>query len=450
MIASVLAVVALAARLPALWGAAPLPDEYMQFHAALAHPSLPAFLEAIRHNPHHLLVDPLSTWLFARLGSDPAWLRAPSLLWGLAAVEGLRRLGERGGAPKAGALAAGALALSGMHAEWSSRADFYAALSALSVWQTLLLLDVERDRKDFFGYAACAALFLHAHPYAVLVAAAHGLALLVPSKRGLLRAWAVSWATAGLLFLPWFLYSARFILGGGLSFWSGGLGAFLAGLPLHLGGASEARPAGGALMWTLGTGLCFAWLYSRALHRATAPALVAARVMTFCGVALVVLSDKAGGMYLAPRQTVWLLPFFLLEAADGLERLLAPFAASARRTAFAAVAVGLAVCRADVVRGELADGAQLKSVVDAVALACRPGDRLSFDLDRTAHEFLFSFDRAAFAAVPAFRDVEGATAACGGGTVLVAVGGAPKGDGVFEIRGTIADFSVSSPAGRSF
>lgn len=440
---------ALALGLLAAFAAAPLGDEYMQFHAALARAPLGEFLAQIRHNPHHMLVDPLSTWLAARFASAPVWLRLPSLLWGAAAIEGMRRLAGGG---RRGLLAAALLASSAMLAEWSARADFYAAACALAVWQTLLLLRLEEGPRRRAPYAALAAVFLHAHPYAVLIAALHGLRLALERRREALRAWAACWTAAGLAFLPWFLWSTRAALDrDALSFSDAGpgLAEFLLEVPLRLAAASEAAPAaaGGerALQLALAAALAGLWLYSRLPgdDRPGSPALSAARLIFPAGLALVVATDLAFHMYLAPRQLIWILPFYLLEAAAGFERLAARLPRAAGAALGAALLAGLLAARLGALKAQAAAGISMGRVVAAVRAGCRAGDVLRFDDGLTAHAFLYWFDRDAFARAP-FREIpEGLSARCGEGTASVVAAGVPASGPEWSFSGTWDEFTVS-------
>lgn len=461
MTLAALLLLALLLRAPALSGTAILGDEYMQIYAALAHPALDAFLAHIRHNPHHVLLDPLSTWLLARTGESVVWARLPSLLWGLAGVWGLFRLGGRDGRTFLGAAAAAALAVSSMHAEWSVRANFYTAAAALAVWQTILLLELERAPARRGRYALCAAVFLHAHPYAVLVAALHGLRLALEGRRDALKSWAWSWAAAGVAFLPWFLWSTRrAVRFDGLNFWgeAGFSGAlrFLAEAPLHLASVSEAAPPGGSAvrLAQLALAAAFAglWIYSRlpGKDRPESPALSAARLFFPAGLVLVVATDYAFNMYLAPRQLIWVLPFYLLEVAAGAERAAARVPRSAAAVAGALLLAGLICVRAAAVRAQNAEGDQLRRVVAAVADACRPGDVLAFEHDLTAHAFLFHLDRAAFARVPGFRDLpDGLTADCGGGKAEIRIAEEPEAEReAWLFRGRLENFTVTAPPGR--
>ncbi len=440
---------ALALALLAAFATAPLGDEYMQFHAALARPALGDFLAQIRHNPHHLLLDPLSTWLAARVAGSPAWLRAPSLLWGAAALAGLNRLAGGG---RRGLFAAALLAVSAMHAEWTARADFYAAACALAVWQTVLLLALEERPQRRAPYAVLAAVFLHAHPYAVLVAGLHGLRLAAARRREALRAWASAWAAAGLSFLPWFLWSTKAALDrDALAFSDAGpgLARFLLEVPLRLAAASEAAPAaaGGALLlqWSLALALAGLWLYSRlpGADRPESAALSAARLITPAGLALVVATDLFFRMYLAPRQLIWILPFYLLEAAAGFERLAARLPRAATAGLGAALLAGLLAARLGALKAEAAAGISMSRVIVAVKAGCRDGDVLRFDDGLTAHAFLYWFDREAFARAP-FREIpEGLRARCADGSAAVVAAGASASGPEWSFSGTWDEFTVS-------
>ncbi len=101
-------------------------------------------------------------------------------------------------------------------------------------------------------------------------------------------------------------------------------------------------------------------------------------------------------------------------------------------------------------RAQIEAGAGLARVTSSVARACLPGDALVFDDDLAAHAFLYRFDRRAFAAAPAFRELpEGFSARCAGGEAAVTAGEAPKGRPAWRVRGTIEDFTIEPPPGRA-
>lgn len=444
---------ALVLRLPSLLTAPPLGDEYMQFYTALSRRSLGAFL-ASRGNPHHLLLDPLSTWLLARIGDSPALLRTPSLLWGLAAVWGLGVLGARAGRPRAGVWAALALAASCMHADWSIRCDFYAALSAAAVWSSVFLLDLERDRGRWPAYLACAAVFLHLHPYAALVAAIHGAHLSLRRNGEALRAWAACWGAAAVSFIPWFSWAARYaVRAHELDFWGRlgeGLPSFLLHLPLHLAAVSEAAPAAAGVRLFLLRGLaaaCFLfWIASRVRARAEppAPALALARLFLPLGLTAVVASDYAFHMYLAPRQLIFVLPFLLLEAAFEADDL-ALLRPRLVRSIGGALVGGCVLARAFEARDEAADGERLNKVFAAVSAACRPGDSFSFDDTLTPMVFLYHLDRPEFSRSSQFRGERRSL------RLPCADPGRTRDPGpgmTWRIEGPPEDFTVLPPSGR--
>src|SRR5918993_134533 len=81
-------------------------------------------------------------WPVTKVSTEPAWVRLPSALLGLAAVVVVYRVGRRLGGPRVAALAAGGLALSWGLARYSVEARSYtlALLLAATSWLALIAL----------------------------------------------------------------------------------------------------------------------------------------------------------------------------------------------------------------------------------------------------------------------------------------------------------------------
>jgi hypothetical protein len=446
-----------ALRLARLSEVCPLGDEYMQFFAALQ-PTARGFFDVIRGNPHHMIVDPLTTFAAARLATGPGWLRLPSVAWGLAAIAGVWTLAADARGPRRAAAAALLLAVSSMHVEWSRRADFYALCCALAVAASALLLRALAGRASWTAYGACAGAFAVSHPHAVLVAAVHGAFLALeppgPARRRALLAWARSWLAAALC-----AAGALAFLGVGwlspsrLSFWNargpGDVLAFLARLPGQFAASSEILNAAGA--WravSAAAGAAAAALYAASLWAALRGR--SDRLGRLChvavvlGTAAILASDRLFHMYMAPRQFIWILPFFLLGVVDGAERALVRPERLAAALAAAALACGGAAVRATNALASF--GLERERVAAVLSSGSREGDAIVFDDPLVAHGLLYHLDRASFAQAPAFREVTGARLPSGAEIVVGERAGkaAPR---TWRVTGTLDDLSVYLPEG---
>lgn len=91
----------------------------------------------------------LLVWPISRLSTEPAWLRLPSALLGLAAVVVVLRIGRRVGGRRVGLLAAGGLALSWGLARYAVEARSYTlALLLVSTSWLALIAAVQADGDD--------------------------------------------------------------------------------------------------------------------------------------------------------------------------------------------------------------------------------------------------------------------------------------------------------------
>lgn len=128
----------------------------------------------------------LLVWPISRLSTDPAWLRLPAALLGLAAVVVVYRVGRRLGGPTRAGLAAGGLALSWGLARYSVEARSYtlALLLVATGWLALIAALQSDDDDGDSGDGAAAAdrarrrwwrLF---YVVTALVPLAHGLSAL--------------------------------------------------------------------------------------------------------------------------------------------------------------------------------------------------------------------------------------------------------------------------------
>ena len=416
---------AAALRLYALGDTFPVDDEFMQFFEALHPGGFAGFLKVTGQNPHHLLLDALSTFLVSHLGSSLWWLRLPSVFWGVLAVGGVWRLAASLEGEARGRLAALLLAVSLLHVDWSRRCDFYALLTALSVFSTLAFFRLLEDPRRWGWYGFWAVLFIYGHPYFVLVAAFHGAFLLAetPAARRaeVLRGFLPAWGLAGLLFIPWFLYSSSTLLDRRLfDFdWIAGtmtLKQFLARLPLYAGQAPEVGPM---RQWRFSIPSLASAAYL-ALYAVSLVAFLrrgAGRLVGFAHLLLpfalltVTALDLHYHYFFSPRQLLWALPFYLLLVADGtllcVGRLGPRFQANAvRGLAAGFTALALPGCW-DAVSFQKARMQDQAAIVENVARHVRPGDVLGFEGDGILASFLWFYDKEAFRRCDDLRLIEG-------------------------------------------
>ena len=104
-------------------------------------------------------------WLSLKIGSDPEWVRLPSLLAGTATIPLVYMLGARTVGRAAGLLAAAVFALSPFMIYYSDEARSYALMIALLTASTLaLLIALESGRARWWAvYAACSCGALLSH-----------------------------------------------------------------------------------------------------------------------------------------------------------------------------------------------------------------------------------------------------------------------------------------------
>lgn len=407
---------ALALRLRGLGTVFAVDDEIMQFYEALGPAGWKAFFRVLAHNPHHVLLDPLSTRL-AALGWDSlTMMRLPSALWGALGCWLVCRLGAREGKPGLGLSAGLLLSVSMLHLDWSRRADFYALLTAVSLWSVVDHLSVLDDPAKWPRLALSSSVFLLGHPYAVLMFAFQApfafLTVAKERRREVFIAFSKAWALAGLAFLPWFLYSTRALLDASTFDFRGNpttlrFGDFLAGLPAAL----AMKPEAGAIpAWASGlfaAAFAAGWASSLAgLVRGPRPRLIllAHAVLAFALVA-VVAADLRYHYYLAHRQLLWALPFYLLTVADGWSRWLP---AGAPRTLALGAAVAAALPLAEpVTHWQEERTAGMGRFAGSLYHLVQTGDEVGFENDQLLAGFLFYYDRPAFRRIADMRLVRG-------------------------------------------
>lgn len=401
-------------RLHALGDIAPVQDEYYQIFAAVKFDGLWEFLGLLRRNPLHILADPLTTFAMARLSDGVGWLRLPSVVWGAVGVLALCRLGFESGGRRLALGAALLLAVSMPHIEWSRRVDFYALLAALAALQTGLLLRMLRRPDYWKGYAACATLFIHSHPYAVLAAALHAVYIPVAvSRAGAGRAWRsflLAWGAAAACFVPWFLYSTSALADralfdfSGLA-WNPTVLEFVAGAPMFLAQASDLHGPvpvrSAAAAWAYAALYCVS-MASVLRRRGPAP-LVLAHLSVLGGTAAVSALDLFFGYFFAHSQLLFVLPFYLLAVAHGALVLVDAIRSRRREGVYAAAcaAAALAVWAVlpvyvETTAAQVRVENKTRRTIDAIRGSLRPGDSLAFEDTVLAQDFLHRFDPEAF------------------------------------------------------
>jgi len=456
---------ALALRLRGLGTVFPVNDEFMQFYEALHPLGWRGFLALLAHNPHHVLIDPLTTRLAAMVSPSLWSMRIPSALAGALGAWLTCRLGEREGRPLLGLAAGLLLSVSLLHLDWSRRADFYALLTMVSIWSTIDYFAVLDRPASWPRLTLSCAVFLYSHPYAVLMACFQALfsfmTVAKPRRREALAAVFKAWTVAVLIFLPWFFFSTKALLNPSLFDFRGNpatlrFGEFLAGLPAALAQSPEAgfipvwAKAAFASVYALG------WASSLiALPREKPSRLVAfSHAVLVFGFAAVVAADLRYHYYLAHRQLLWLLPFYLVAVADGWSRLIERD--SLRRALLAAAVLGGGLLAGGVARWQEERSAGMERLIGQMDRAAAGGDALAFENDQLAAGFLFSFDRDAFTRIPDMRlergmmtyeFPQGFSASRAGRTFPVSTGGPCARDArAWVLCGSVYDTTVLPPA----
>lgn len=409
---------ALALRLYGIGTIFAVDDEIMQFYEALGPANWKSFFALLAHNPHHVLIDPLSTRLAALTWDSLTLMRLPAAVWGASAAWLICRLGAREGRTGIGLSAGLLLSVSLLHLDWSRRADFYALLTAVSVWSVLEYFSVLDQPEKWLRLALPASLFLLGHPYAVLMLVFQATFVpfaVQPARRNeVLRALAKAWGLALLVFVPWFLYSTKALLDASTFDFRGnpatlGLGAFLSGLPAAL----AQKPEAGAIPSWLS--VSFAVLYVAAWAASLVGVFTdregPSRLVLFShgivafGLLAVLALDLRYRYYLAHRQLLWVLPFYLVAVADGAARRLPPGPGRTAALAGAlAVSLGLIV---SVTRWQEARTEGMTRFGGRMYRLLRAGDEVGFENDQLLAGFLFYFDRPAFARIRDMRLVRG-------------------------------------------
>lgn len=452
LLASILALAA-ALRLHGLADVAPVVDEYHQLLLGLQAQSLGGLLVLLRENPHHVLLDPLISFLSGRFGDSPWAFRLPRLLLGLCGVAGTWALGLEAGRRRA-ALSAFLLSICLLHVDWSRRVDFYALLSALSVWQAWAFRRALKSG-SWSIYGAISLLFLYSHPYAALTPLLHGL-WLAWRHRGRLPRFLLYWAACLLLFAPWFLYAATAMLDSRfLRFeWFPGrysLGEFLKLIPLYLGQAPEAGPG---RSWGFSAASLLSALYAllylgslaRTLRRRTDELTRFCHYALGLGIVLVVGLDLWYGYFFAHRQLLWLLPFYLLAVSEAAEAW--------RKQASLALAAGILFLPGyrEATKVQVKVGRGLESLAAEIRRRAQPEDVFGFEDEEVLMGFLYHYDRKAFPQAAVLRLSQGRvkfdlTAGDGKSRMVLPPWDVPP-EKLWAFRGKLDELYVSPPRPR--
>jgi mannosyltransferase len=146
----------------------------------------------------------LRAWL--HLGNSEAVLRSLSVVFGVATVFAVYRLGRDLFGQSVGLIAAALLAVHSFHIRYSREARSYSLLVFLLVLSTLFFARASSSsgkRSDWAGYVAIGALSVYAHIFALLVLIPHWLAL---GWRGMRRVGLKTvlfvWSTFAVLIAP--------------------------------------------------------------------------------------------------------------------------------------------------------------------------------------------------------------------------------------------------------
>lgn len=152
-------------------------------------------------------------FLWARLvgvGADEVWMRLPSVLFGVAGLWALYRLGTRLDRPSTGLLAAGFAAVNAYHIEMSQEARAYTlwALLVTLSWDALIDALDGGGRRSWLRYVAWTTVAFYAHLFTLFVIAAQ---VSVVAMRSRVSEWRVLVASGVCVvalctpFVPFFL-----------------------------------------------------------------------------------------------------------------------------------------------------------------------------------------------------------------------------------------------------
>ena len=146
-------------------------------------------------------------------GADEAWMRLPSVLFGVAGLWALYRLGSRLDRPTTGIVAAGLAAINAYHIEMSQEARAYTMWALLVTLSWLALIDAldSGKRRDWLRYVAWTSVAFYAHLFTLFIIAAQ---VSVVATRSRVSEWRVLVASGVcvialcLPFVPFFLVNS--------------------------------------------------------------------------------------------------------------------------------------------------------------------------------------------------------------------------------------------------
>lgn len=171
------------------------------------------------HPPLYFLL--VQAWSI--FGSSDAWLRALSVVFGVASIPLIHRLASRLAGPGAGLAAAAFLALSPYHVYYSREARSYALLGLLCVLSLDLLFDLASapNRRKWAAFAAVSAAILLTHYMGAFFLAAEAAAalLLCRERPGFLKEFTLASAGAAALYGPWLPVFFRHVTAVSAGFW---------------------------------------------------------------------------------------------------------------------------------------------------------------------------------------------------------------------------------------
>ncbi len=145
-------------------------------------------------------------WLFRRLGDDPLWIRAPSIIAGTALVPFAFLLGRRVVGWRVGLFAGALVALSPFATHYSVEARGYSMLALILAASTLVLLKAtsrDSSRLWWLAFALLTTAAMYTHYTSIFVIGAQFLWIVLFHRKSL--GWLIAaGVAAGTLFAPWF------------------------------------------------------------------------------------------------------------------------------------------------------------------------------------------------------------------------------------------------------
>ncbi len=379
-------------------------DELGQATAAIK--PLPRMLFVVQKHHGAAPLDYLITMMLVRWSRLAGVLRTPAALWGTLTVYWVYRLGQLLGNLRVGLIAATLAAVNVFLLRYAQELRFYALFVLLTLITTELVWRAWQQRtwRDWLLYGGVVTLLYYAHYFGLLATGLHGLWIMALSgqalytnraaKAWIVRQWLAFLAAVGgaaLLFAPWAVYD--------LSQEKGLPHPPLPELSLTWVQQLLHVMAGRVDAWWLWLGLAFiGLLLSFRKSWPTGLFLSAALLLTPI---LVLWIDRRQNYFFHPRQIIFLLPYYLILAAwgvDGIANWLALHIVSSHR---GWVQIGLAgsivtimlslnvpilknyyeiaqIRREDIAYQPLTDVTAWRGAAELVEANWREGDRLIF------------------------------------------------------------------------